>query len=49
MAEKQKIGVVFKYFSKPMVAAIELTDGGLKVGDRISIEGHTTNFEQKIK
>lgn len=49
MAEKQKIGTIFKYFAHPMVAAIKLTDGALSVGDTISIEGHTTNFQQQIE
>ncbi len=48
MAEKVKIGEVFTYFSKIGVAGIKLTDGILSTGDTISIEGHTTNFEQTI-
>ena len=47
MAE-QKIGVVSHYFGKPQVAAIVLTDG-LKVGDTISIQGHTTDFEVVVE
>jgi len=46
--EKKEIGRVSHYFAKPSVAGIVLT-GGLKVGDRISIEGHTTNFEMVIQ
>ncbi len=46
--EKEKIGKVFTYFSKAGVAGIKLTDGSLSVGDTISIEGATTNFEQKL-
>ncbi|RLI87573.1 MAG: translation elongation factor-like protein [Candidatus Altiarchaeales archaeon] len=49
MTEKQKIGEVFTYFSKVGVAGIRITEGTLGVGDTISIEGHTTNFEQKIE
>lgn len=45
--EKQPIGKVTHYFTKIGVAVIELT-GELKVGDRISIEGATTNFEQTV-
>ncbi|MEE8357788.1 MAG: EF-Tu/IF-2/RF-3 family GTPase [Candidatus Hydrothermarchaeales archaeon] len=48
MAEKEKIGEVFTYFSKIGVAGIKLTDGTLSTGDTINIEGHTTNFEQTI-
>ncbi len=48
MAEEQKIGVVEKYFSKIGVAAIRVTDGALRVGDRIRIRGHTTDLEATI-
>jgi len=44
----EKIGVVFTYFSKPMVAGIELTSGGLAVGDTIRLRGHTTDFSQTV-
>ena len=47
MPEKKKIGNVFSYYSKIGVAAINLTDS-VKVGDRIAIQGATTNFEQTI-
>ncbi|MBS3146010.1 translation elongation factor-like protein [Candidatus Woesearchaeota archaeon] len=49
MAEEIKIGIVFSYFSKAGVAAIKLTDGGLKVGDTIHIKGNTTDFSQKVE
>jgi putative protease len=45
--EKKQIGTISHFFSKISVAAIELT-GTLKVGDTISIEGATTDLEQKI-
>ena len=45
--EKKLVGKVTHYFSKISVAVIELSDE-LKVGDRISIEGHTTNFQQTV-
>ena len=47
MAE-QEIGRVTHYFSKIGVAAIEITQGTLQVGDEIRIKGHTTDFTQKI-
>jgi len=47
MVEKKLVGTVEHYFSKINVAAINLTDE-LKVGDSISIEGTTTNFQQKV-
>ncbi len=45
--EKTLIGKVTHFFTNISVGVIELSDG-LKVGDTISIEGSTTNFEQKI-
>ena len=46
--KEMKIGKVEKYFAKIGVAAITLIDGDLKVGDRIHIVGHTTDFEQSV-
>lgn len=45
--EKKLIGKVTHFFTNISVAAIELSEA-LKVGATISIEGATTNFEQKI-
>lgn len=45
--EKKFVGRVTHYFTKISVAVVELS-GELKVGDRISIEGPTTNFEQVV-
>jgi putative protease len=45
--EKKLIGKITHYFTNISVGVIELSDG-LKVGEKISIEGSTTNFEQKI-
>ena len=46
--EREKIGEVFHYFSKLGVAAIRLTDGGLKVGDTVQIHGPTTNLTHTV-
>ncbi len=46
--ERQKIGEVFHYFSKIGVAAIRLTDGDLKVGDTIQVQGPTTDLTQVV-
>jgi putative protease len=48
MAEK-KIGEVMKYFSKPSVAAVKITEGELSVGDSIKLSGHTTDFVDVIE
>ena len=46
---EQKIGEVIKFFSKASVAAIQITEGNLQIGDRIKIKGHTTDFEEQIE
>ncbi len=47
MAEKE-IGTISGYFSHVEVAAIKLS-GNLKVGDKIHLKGHTTDFETEVK
>ena len=46
--EEEKIGLVSNYFSKISVAAIEITDGIVSVGDRLHFLGHTTDFESSV-
>jgi putative protease len=48
MAEEIAIGRVEKFFGKISVAAIRITGGELKVGDKIKVKGHTTDFEQTV-
>ncbi|MGC8885213.1 MAG: translation elongation factor-like protein [Candidatus Nanoarchaeia archaeon] len=43
--KKKLIGTVTHFFNKISVAVVELSDE-LKEGDKISIEGPQTNFEQ---
>ena len=43
-----KIGIVSNYFSKISVAAVEITDGTVSVGDTIHFLGHTTDFETTV-
>jgi putative protease len=47
MAEEKLIGKITHYFGNISVGIIELTDR-LKVGDKIHIKGHATDFEQTI-
>jgi len=47
MVEKKQIGKITHFFTNLGVAVIELSDK-LKVGDKILIEGATTNLEQKV-
>ncbi len=44
----EEIGKVSDFFAKPVVAGIELT-GPLKLGDKIHISGHTTDFEMTVE
>ena len=46
MAEKA-IGKVSDFFSRPVVAGIELT-ASLKTGNRIRIKGHTSDIELTV-
>jgi len=45
--ELQEVGKVTHFFSKINVAVVELT-GTLSVGERIRIQGPTTDFEQTV-
>lgn len=47
MAEKE-IGKVSAYFGHASVAAIKLS-GNLKIGDRIHIKGHTSDFQENVQ
>ena len=47
MAEIE-LGKITHYFSKIGVAAIEITQDVLRVGDTIHVKGHTSDFTQKI-
>ena len=42
-----KIGRVSDFFAKPLVAGIELS-ASLKQGDKIHIQGHTTDLEMTV-
>ena len=45
----ERIGVVTHYFSHLAVAVLRLDPGTtLRVGDRIHIKGHTTDFGQRV-
>jgi putative protease len=46
-AEKKLVGKVAHYFTKIGVGVIELSDE-LKLGDRILIQGPTTNLQQTV-
>lgn len=46
---EEEIGKISDYFRKIEVAAIEITQGTLSVGDTIRIKGHTTDFTQVVE
>ncbi len=43
-----KIGTITHYFSHLHVAAVEIAEGELHIGDMIHIKGHTSDFMQKV-
>ncbi len=47
MAEEQQVGVVIKFFAKPSVAAVEVSDI-IKKGDLLHFKGHTTDFQETV-
>lgn len=47
MAEVE-IGTVSDFFSRPVVAGIQLT-APLKAGDKVHIKGHTTDMEMVVE
>jgi peptide subunit release factor RF-3 len=48
MAE-EKVGEVMKFFAKPSVAAVKITNGQLNVGDTIKYVGHTTDISDTVE
>lgn len=44
-----KIGTVTHYYTHLHVAGVVVTDGELRIGDKIHIKGHTSDFEQTVK
>lgn len=46
--KEEEIGYVSNFFSQISVAAVEITNGKVSVGDTLHFEGHTTDFKSKI-
>ncbi len=46
---EEEIGRISHYFSRIGVGVVELTKGGLKVGETIHVKGHTTDLYQKVE
>ena len=45
---EQEVGVVVKFFTKPSVAAVQVTSGSIKKGDILKFKGHTTDFTDTV-
>ena len=45
---EDQIGKVIAFFRIPVVAVVKVTQGSLKIGDRIWIKGHTTDLKQTV-
>jgi len=45
---EQRIGEVVKFFSKPGVAAIKITEGEIRIGDTLKFTGHTTDLTMPL-
>jgi putative protease len=45
---EEQVAVIVKFFAKPSVAALEVTNGTIKVGDVLRYKGHTTDFTEEI-
>lgn len=45
---EEQVAVIVKFFAKPSVAALEVTNGTIKIGDVLRYKGHTTDFTEEI-
>lgn len=45
---EEQVAVIIKFFAKPSVAALEVTNGTIKKGDILRYKGHTTDFTEEI-
>ena len=45
---EEEIGQVDHYYSHAHIAGIALKHGKLRLGDRLHIKGHTTDFEETV-
>jgi len=48
MVNELEVGVVAKFFTKPGVAAVKVTQGSIKKGDVLRFKGHTTDFTEEV-
>jgi len=48
-APGERIGVVTHFYGEPSVAIVKLETGTLRIGDTIHVQGHTTDFSQRVE
>ena len=46
--KEEEIGLIDHYYSHANIAGIWVKNGKLKIGDRVHIKGHTTDFEETV-
>jgi len=46
---EEEIGYVSNYFKNISVAAVEITNGSVSVGNKLHFRGHTTDFEVAVE
>ena len=49
MSKEVKVGEIVKYFAKPSVAAIKVTNGEIVLGDELHYKGASTDFSEVIE
>jgi len=49
MIKEIEVGKVIHFYTKIKVAAIKILNNELRVGDKIHIKGHTTDFNQVVE
>ena len=47
--DEERVGVVTHYYSHLSVAIVLMERSSLRIGDRVHIKGHTTDFQQRVE
>jgi putative protease len=45
---EDEVAYVIKFFAKPGVAALKVTNGSIKKGDTLKYKGYTTDFTEQV-
>lgn len=46
---EEEVGKIDHYYAHPHIAGIFLEKGKLRIGDKLHIKGHTTDFEEIVQ